>query len=366
MRTNGEVIPLAPCIANTERYHIPQHIQQYVDYITPGVKLSPEVKKVDQKRSGVLPSRRQQPATRPIYPRSQPPWQPWNLAPSTTQSPALATATSSPPPTATQLPADLLDCGRNVTPACIKFLYSIPDAHLSSPGNSLGLFEAGDYYSQADIDLFLAEYAPYVPQGTAPIPAFVDGAEAPVAQDDPTNTGESDIDIDMALSLIYPQTITLYQSDDIIVATEELNSTLEGLLNTFLDALDGSYCTYTAYNITGDSPGIDGTYPDPAPGGYKGQLQCGVYTPTKVISVSYGEAEYDLPENYVKRQCNEFMKLGLQGHSIFIASGDYGVATYPDDGDFGENPGCLGVDHTVFAPQYPGGCPYLTVRPTFR
>jgi hypothetical protein len=45
---------------------------------------------------------------------------------------------------------------------------------------------------------------------------------------------------------------------------------------------------------------------------------CGTYTPTHVISVSYGEAEIDLPEYYQKRQCNEFMKLGLQGHTFLV------------------------------------------------
>jgi len=52
------------------------------------------------------------------------------------------------------------------------------------------------------------------------------------------------------------------------------------------------------------------------------------------------------------------MKLALQGHSILVASGDYGVASFPDDG--GAN-GCLGPSETIFNPQYPGGCPYITV-----
>ena len=44
-----------------------------------------------------------------------------------------------------------------------------------------------------------------------------------------------------------------------------------GFLNTFLDALDGSYCDYRAYGITGDSPlALDPKFPDPAKGGYKG------------------------------------------------------------------------------------------------
>jgi tripeptidyl-peptidase I len=72
--------------------------------------------------------------------------------------------------------------------------------------------------------------------------------------------------------------------------------------------LDGSYCNYTAYGITGDS-WRDPTYPDTHKGGYKGKLQCGVYTPAKVISISYGEAEDDIPMRYDKRQCSEWMKL---------------------------------------------------------
>jgi tripeptidyl-peptidase-1 len=90
---------------------------------------------------------------------------------------------------------------------------------------------------------------------------------------------------------------------------------------------------------------------------HKGQLQCGVYKPTNVISASYGQAESDLPIGYTKRQCNEFMKLGLQGHSILAASGDYGVASFAGDP---EADGCLGPEGTIFNPQYPGNCPYIT------
>jgi tripeptidyl-peptidase-1 len=148
-----------------------------------------------------------------------------------------------------------------------------------------------------------------------------------------------------------PQTITLYQVDDNIEAFTD------GGFNTFLDALDGSYCTYTAYNnITGDTPGFDATYPDLAPGGYKGPLQCGTYKPTRVISVSYGVSEYDAPVNYTRRQCNEFLKLGLQGHTIVYASGDYGVASFP--GDDSDN-GCLGTDSKIYNPSFPT-CPWVT------
>lgn len=38
--------------------------------------------------------------------------------------------------------------------------------------------------------------------------------------------------------------------------------------------IDGSYCNYTAYGITGDS-WKDPKYPDPAPNGYKGSFRYG-------------------------------------------------------------------------------------------
>jgi tripeptidyl-peptidase-1 len=51
------------------------------------------------------------------------------------------------------------------------------------------------------------------------------------------------------------------------------------------------------------------------------------------------------------------MKLGLQGVSILFASGDYGVASFPGDG---EANGCLVPDGTIFNPQYPSNYPYVT------
>lgn len=66
---------------------------------------------------------------------------------------------------------------------------------------------------------------------------------------------------------------------------------------------------------------------------------------TNVISISYGGQESDLPGAYQQRQCNEFMKLGLQGVSVVLASGDSGVA----------GPGgCLGSGNNIFRyPAYP-------------
>lgn len=104
----------------------------------------------------------------------------------------------------------------------------------------------------------------------------------------------------------------------------------------------------------GDSkdPNIDGQYPD--------QVNCGTTRPTNVISTSYGFNEADLGIKYEKRQCDEYMKLALQGVTVIYSSGDSGVAGNggqcidPATGAY--NNGSSGM----FNPSFPGGCPWVT------
>lgn len=154
------------------------------------------------------------------------------------------------------------------------------------------------------------------------------------------------MDFQISYPIIWPQNSILFQSDDMVY---ENNYTFQGFLNTFLDSIDGSYCSEI-------SP-LDPPYPNPQPGGYKGPLQCGVYNKPTVLSVSYGEAEADLPIAYQRRQCSEFMKLGMQGMSVVVASGDSGVAGRGGDPTPSN---CLGENGKVFAPDFPASCPYLT------
>jgi tripeptidyl-peptidase I len=324
-----------------DEYYLPVHVSGHVDYIKPGVKLSAPLKKRAsfEKRSGAGPAPRKGHHV-PHVPPS--PFPGWGI-----------------PPAAQGLPPDLQNCGVNITPTCIKALYDIPEATLSQPENSMGLYESYDTFAQEDISLFFEHYATNVPSGTGPKVISVDGGTAPVAASSEQNGGESDIDLDLSISLIYPQSVTVYQVDDLPNSSGETDTT--GFLNTFLDSVDGSYCSYSAFGITGNSPGIDASYPDDLPGGYTGQLECGTYELTPVVSISYGEAETYFPKAYVERQCNEILKLGLQGHTILVASGDYGVASFP--GSNGDEEGCLSSDTqngTIYNPDYPSGCPYIT------
>ncbi|KAN0096089.1 subtilisin-like protein [Hyaloscypha variabilis] len=302
-----------------EKYHVPAHVQEHVDYITPGIKL------FTTKRRSAPDSNKQK--------RS------FNIPPLLKDlGMSLAALLAIP---------ELAVCDIAITPACIKALYNVTAPTKAAAGNELGIFEdLGDVYSQTDLDLFFLSFAQNIPLGTSPTLEAIDGAVAPTSV---TSAGpESDLDFQVSYPLIYPQNSILFQTDDPVY---EADYTFTGFLNTFLDALDGSYCSTI-------SP-LDPPYPDPsdAAGAYKGQLQCGVYKATNVISISYGGSEDDLPASYQQRQCTEFMKLGMQGVSVVLASGDSGVAGAA--GDDGNSDGCLGTGQ-IFNPDFPATCPYIT------
>ncbi|KAG9234614.1 putative alkaline serine protease AorO [Amylocarpus encephaloides] len=299
-----------------DEYHVPSNIQEHVDYITPGIKIhSPGDRRSDDSTLG-----------KRIFgvtgAKGNAALQPPKIRPMPTFNPLIT------------------GCDTIVTPACVMALYNITTPSKASATNKLGIFEAlGDVYDQADLDSFYAKYATNIPKGTKPLLNAVDGGVAPVAIS--AAGAESILDFQIAYPIIYPQGTVLYQTDDPVY---ENNYVFSGFLNTFLDALDGSYCS------TIDP--LDPKYPNPSTkaGAFKGALQCGVYKPTNVISISYGGDEAGLPVAYQRRQCNEFLKLGMQGVSVLVASGDSGV----------EGQQCLGRQGKVFSPDFPASCPYLT------
>ncbi|KAJ5273032.1 hypothetical protein N7478_008157 [Penicillium angulare] len=299
-------------------YHVPHSVSDHIDYITPGITLR-EVTKTGRVSNGLR--KRSMGGIPPIL------------------EPILM-------PIEELLNDGLAEfCDVAITPQCITDMYNITEGKTATKGNELGIFEGiGDVYAQEDLDLFFTTLASKIPSGTHPTLKAVDGGKAPVSI---LEAGaESDLDFQISYPIIWPQNSILFQTDDMVY---EDNYTFRGFLNTFLDAIDGSYCDEI-------SP-LDPSYPDTQDGGYKGSLQCGVYDPPNVISISYGSAEADLPIAYQRRQCNEFMKLGMRGVSVIVASGDSGVAGR--DGDPTPS-NCLGDKGQIFAPDFPASCPYMT------
>lgn len=145
-------------------------------------------------------------------------------------------------------------------------------------------------------------------------------------------------------------------SSRVLHSTTSCESTviaIAGLLLLFhSDAIDASYCTYEG----GDDPTQDAVYPDPYPGvgAYEGPENCGGFAATKVISTSYAYNEHDLTPFYENRQCNEYMKLGLQGVSILHSSGDYGVAGNGGQCINATSGGYTSGASGMFNPSFPG------------
>ncbi|QPG98773.1 hypothetical protein C2857_000031 [Epichloe festucae Fl1] len=134
---------------------------------------------------------------------------------------------------------------------------------------------------------------------------------------------------------------------------------LRGNLNTMLAGFDEHYCKKAL------DPAIDPIYPDSKnPGGYNA-LDCGNRKPPLVISISWAQPEAELPPRYSRRQCLEFLKLGLQGVTVLAGPGDTGPASTQGTRIDPES-GSLNTTTGKFSPNFPASCPWVTAVGGFR
>ena len=245
---------------------------------------------------------------------------------------------------------ELTDCDKQTTPACLRALYGIPINNETVKGNSFGVAEfTPQAYLPYDLDIFFSNFSKRL-VGQRPIFNSISGGINQLRNKSCLFNCESNLDLSYAMTLVYPQRVTLCQVGDILGGAS---------FNNFLDAFDSTYCK-------GDDPWADAIYPDPTPGGYKGPSSCGAFEPAKVISISYAYNEHDLTPAYVQRQCNEYLKLGLMGTSFLVSSGDNGVAgNYntcidPVNRLPGPDATYTDGDNGVFNPMFPASCPYVT------
>lgn len=283
----------------TDEYHLPSDVSAVVDFVIPGIQTS-IMKKGATRRQLAVPPRTDKA--------------------SVTSRPSAARRTSAP---------GVWPCSTELTPECIKKIYNITDGKLASKNNRLAITEFDDnIFSQSDLDHFFATYAPYIPKGTTPNMHIIDypNNTVPPPSTGPTGGGEAVMDIEMAYPLVWPQGIDILQ--------------VGGSFEEMLDALDGGYCNHMApKEVSNSEPQND-------------DVQCGtVKSRPHVISISYGDAEFIMLPPSLKRQCDEYMKLSLQGTTIVVGSGDGGVA----DGGY-----CLGSHQQQFT-TIANTCPYLLV-----
>ncbi|KAF7587093.1 hypothetical protein BBP40_007732 [Aspergillus hancockii] len=241
-------------------------------------------------------------------------------------------------------------CDKLINPDCLRALYHIPVSTTSHPDNSLGIVEfTWVGYLESDLDMFFELLQPSM-VGRRPKFESIDGGFIQTLVQTWAFNGEADLDLEYAMALTHPLNVTNYQVGDLYAM---------GNMNNFLAAVDSTYGSAI-------DPDHDPIYPDPVPAnpplpsGYN-TSDCGTLKPSKVVSVSYTHDEADFSPAYERRQCLEYLKLGLQGVTVIFASGDYGTA--------GINKTCTyataGNNHTSnsqpnYVPTFPSTCPYIT------
>ncbi|KAG2122346.1 subtilisin-like protein [Suillus clintonianus] len=299
-----------------DSYHLPEHVVPHVDFVTPTIHFDARIEK------------RNSQSRVPIGQPGQ---------------------GGSSPKTTGQIDGildQIEDCDKQITPICLRALYGLWYQPVSGNSNSYGIVEyTPQAYVQSDLDIFAKNFSTGL-EGVSPTLVSIDGGVVQTTEIAFDYNGESNLDLEYAMTLVTKgQNITLYQVGDVVQGAS---------FNTFLDALDGTYCTFDG----GDDPDQDPVYPDTASGGYSGNEDCGTVKPANVISTSYGYNEADLSAAYAIRQCNEYAKLGLMGVTFLFSSGDLGVA---GNGGYCLNAdGSQSADGTIFNPGFPATCPYVT------
>ncbi|KAJ3496822.1 hypothetical protein NLG97_g2374 [Lecanicillium saksenae] len=271
----------------TESYSLPQEVSPHIDFVMPATSFTQGRKS----KSGTR-TRRRRAEDGPFVPN----------------------------------PNTLDTCDRVMTPKCIRALYGIPEATSAMPGNDLTLFETdGDMFRLDDLNMFYKDMQLKIPQGFGPGLVNVDGG---TAQSQPGCAGpESSLDVDIVIPLIYPQNTTVYQVGDHRKDGTNFNQVFDSLTN----ALNGSLCKDNGDNGGGND--------------------CNKNKLPNVLSVSWSDVEDPTLASFHKRQCTEWMKLGLAGTTVIFSSGDDGTQVTDH---------CFGEGQEMFTPDGVSTCPYVT------
>lgn len=317
-----------------DKYHLPEHLVEHIDIITPTVHFDQGLGHDRGKNHKEIPGEDMEELKKRQLARRQQPVTGIVGSPLDGTNPKQGNNIDN-------AMMDLSQCNTMVTPECLRALYNIPQGTSAMSNNTLGIVEyTPQAFLQSDLNMFFTEFMPKA-KDKAPLVSLLANGIVQTQNRTFDFNGESALDLEFAMALISPQTARVYQVGD----------TNQGAsFNNFLDGIDGSYCSFEG----GDSkdPNMDGQY--------DARVECGTATATNVISTSYGSNEADLGPKYERRQCDEYMKLALQGVSIIYSSGDFGVA-----GNGGQ---CLAADGKsftsgssgMFNPSFPGGCPWVT------
>jgi tripeptidyl-peptidase I len=180
-----------------EEYHVPEHVKDHVDFITPTLhfdaKLSPPGE------------------TRTIQARDVKSNIGGSLGrPGSGSLPKLGGILNN----LNNLIGELENCNTYIVPDCLRALYLIPPVLTNLQKNPYGIVEySPQAFLQGDLDLFFANYSKAQRQKTPNI-ISIDGGYAQTQNKSFGYNGESDLDLEYGMTLVNPISVTLYQVGD--------------------------------------------------------------------------------------------------------------------------------------------------------
>lgn len=180
-----------------EEYKIPASLKDKVDFVYPSVHFDAKLKIRDDSDKE-LEKRKFGPGH----------WQPWD--------PRNPGGGSLPKWNHWWLPhgdiiKELENCDEQITPWCLRYLYKFGPGKSKNPQNSYGIVEySPQAYVPSDLDLFFKNFSTQQ-VGARPKLDSIDGGYPQQENMSFNYNGESDLDLEYAMTLVYPQTVTLYQ-----------------------------------------------------------------------------------------------------------------------------------------------------------
>jgi tripeptidyl-peptidase I len=216
-----------------------------------------------------------------------------------------------------------------VTPLCLRTLYGTVNYTVQAAGKNIMALNdfLGELNNRSDASIYLQKFRPEAAAAAYQFEQIsIAGGTVQQSPENATQLGnrtgiEGALDVQTMLGIAWPTPLVAY-------STGGLNPSFVPDLWTPTDT-DEPYITWLQYILA---------QPDLPP----------------VVSTSYGDDEQTIPYAYASQACNMFAQLGARGVSVFFGSGDQGV------GPTGYCVSNDGTNRSMFLPQFPSSCPYVT------
>jgi tripeptidyl-peptidase I len=171
------------------------------------------------------------------------------------------------------------------------------------------------YWRSEDLDAYFEKYAPSM-VGRRPAVLGVNGGHEQNDQHGKFWPLEANLDFEYIMTFTN-RAVLYYQIGDL-----KLISKMAPTLNGFPAAFDATYCEALSNEIDTLPHNTTRTWST-----ISQTADCGTINKLpSVLSISYARDEANFPASYLRQQCLQFLKRGLQGVSVIVSSGDRGTA----------------------------------------